>query len=112
MEYFAHHMGKLPRELQATDGDGDGWWSIDEFSKLCLELIKLHGDEKFRVLVEGLLESYAHKMKLHHVYWEGWALWFDWVCLLTLPALYTLAMIVLGQYIRNMPDQASLDHLS
>ena len=27
--------------------------------------LKVHGDERFRILVEGLLESYAHKMKLH-----------------------------------------------
>jgi hypothetical protein len=104
MMYFAHHMGKLPSSLQHTDANEDGLWSIEEFSRLCLELIKIHGDDKFRVLVEGLLESYAHKCQLHEVYWHGWALWMDYVCGFSLTTLYTIALAVLLSYIGRLPS--------
>ena len=69
------------------------------------------GDEKFRVLVEGLLESYAHKMKLHAVYWEGWALWMDYISLFTLPTLYTIALAVLFSWVHGMPDPPGNEHV-
>ena len=62
--------------------------TIEEFSSLCLELIRMHGKEKFKVLVEGLLESYEHKKHLHRVYWHGWALWWDCMCAMTMPGLF------------------------
>ena len=111
MEYFAHHFGRLPKELQETDENQDGLWSIGEFSQLCLRLIKIYGDEKFRVLVEGLLESYAHKMKLHRVYWEGWALWMDYISLFTLPTLYTIALAVLFSWVHRMPPPPGNEHV-
>jgi len=103
MEYFAHHFGKLPNELQAHDEDSNGLWSIEEFSQLCVGLIRLHGDDKFRMLVEGLFESYAHKTKLHTVFWEGWALWVDWVSLVFLTLSYSLVLAVLFNCVGDMP---------
>ena len=163
MEYFAHHMGKLPKDVaMAADEDNDvrnararsyhlsgssapapcpavrsrcclppwpatdaevartrerapatpqGYWSIEEFSKLCTTLIRQYGNDQFRVLVEGLLESYSHKNKLHRVYWEGWALWFDFVCLLCLPVLYTIALVVIFQYQGAIPMPITPGHL-
>lgn len=109
MQYFAHHVGRLPRELQAED---DTMWKIEEFSQLCLRLIDMHGDEKFRVLVEGLFDSYAHKLKLHAVYWEGWAMWTDFVSIFTLYTLYSIALLVLWHYKDNMPIADAYMHLS
>ena len=63
------------------------------------------------MLVEGLLESYSHKNKLHRVYWEGWALWFDFVCLLCLPVLYTIALVVIFQYQGAIPMPITPGHL-
>ena len=111
MEYFAHHFGRLPTELQETDENRDGNWSIEEFSTLCLGLIKLHGNDKFRMLVEGLLESYAHKMKLHSVYWEGWSLWVDYVSLILLTSAYTISLWIVSGWMRSMPTPELVDHL-
>lgn len=113
MQYFAHHMGKLPTGLLLrADDNEDGLWSIEEFSQLCVELIKMHGNDKFRILVEGLLESYAHKRQLHEVYWHGWALWLDYVMGISLTTLYSLALAVLfsfmGRLEEELPDMGTL----
>ena len=42
-------------------------------------------------------------MKLHRVYWEGWALWMDYISLFTLPTLYTIALAVLFSWVHRMP---------
>jgi len=106
LEYFAHHMGRLPKDLaSAHDENHDGLWSIEEFSTLCVALIKLHGDEKFKVLVEGLLESYEHRGRLFQVYWEGWALFWDFMCICILIPSYTLALFVLFYGMRDLTEQ-------
>ena len=112
MRYFANHMGKLPTTAvsEAKLASGDDEWQIEEFSDLCLALIKKNGDDKFRVLVEGLLESYEYKAKLHKIYWEGWALWLDYVCFTTLTFAFTVALIVLSATMRNISEPIDQTH--
>ena len=112
MEYFAHHFGRLPKELRDTDTNHDGYWSIEEFSHLCVRLIGIYGDVKFRMLVEGLLESYEHRIKLHHVYWHGWALWLDYVSLVLLPVAYTICLFAISSWMGEMNTPDPVMHMS
>ena len=61
------------------------------------------------MLVEGLLESYAHKVKLHEVYWQGWALWMDLVSFAALVLMYSLVLVVLFGFVGSVPEAALAD---
>lgn len=63
---------------------------------------------QFRILVEGLLESYAHKSKLHKVFWHGWALWFDYLMGSLLTLLYTLSIAILFGWMNELPAPSSV----
>ena len=78
--------------------------AIEEFSELCLAIIREKGDEEFRVLVEGMIESYDHKAKLHKIYWMGWALWWDITCFIVLTVSYTIALLVLAGSMRAIAE--------
>ena len=109
MRYFANHVGRLPKTKAGVEkaARNEEDWHIEEFSELCLALIKNVGDEKFRVLVEGLLESYEYKEKLHKIYWEGWALWWDYVCFTLLTLSYTVALVTLAGSMRQLEVPAA-----
>jgi len=72
-------------------------------------LIRIHGDETFKVLVEGLLESYEHKKQLFQVHWEGWAVFWDWMCITVLIPSYTGALVILFYYSRVL-DESPVAH--
>ena len=92
---FTRHVGEFAESHFERFDNGDGMWSLTEFSRMCVAMINHHGDEKFAKLIEGLAESLEGKLEERRAFWQSLAMRTDQIFLFVLPISYGAFLLIM-----------------
>ena len=102
LEIFLHHMGNLSNYSTFSKSVYEDSWTVEDFSSLCLAALTKHGEQRFGILLKGLIDTRTDEHLVEKIAWQRLGVRVDVICQRIFPIAYALCLVALFSF--ELPD--------
>ena len=102
LEIFLHHMGNLSNYSTFSKSVYEDSWTVEDFSSLCLAALTKHGEQRFGILLKGLIDTRTDEHLVEKIAWQRLGVRVDGICQRIFPIAYALCLVALFSF--ELPD--------